>query len=373
MLNKKMSFVAWYIDNWLRRVIPEPYYTLVFVEERIGVSDVVTQVMVECCKHAFDVTSPTRSVSAHAGGAGQVHASKAVNSERGRLQRALDYAYDYRTRLYGYGVSHGLNMPDGLLPPSMETIEEQLAGYQLTDFQRWELDNIRNMDLVKAIAEGRITSSKSVSIDDFLNIANQYDGIIREFQLDWENPEANAVFDFLALFTLEWRYSFDFFYELACEMSKNGVKKIPTIESRLPVFCTPHVLSSAVQETDPELFGSQQTWTDARMLVLRRRYVHDIVTAPDDEFGLSVVLFEQAQAFVVHALQCMPFEGMSLFEWFEKNSTPEDWGSVFREYDVFQAFVYPKEWEDDIKKVANVRKMIAATFHSLKNPGFRAH
>lgn len=373
MLNKKMSYVAWYVDSWLRCVIPKPYRTLVFETDRIDVHDIVAQVMVECCKHAYDVTEPTLSVSAHAGGAGQVHVSKSANRERGRLQRTLDYANKHRTALYNYGLSMGLDMPEGLLPPSMETVKEQTDGYQLTDFQRWELENIHDMELVKAIAKGRITTAKKVSINRYLDMASQYDETIHGFQLDWEKPDGNAVFDFLALFTLEWHYSFDFFYELACEMSKYGVKTIPSIESRLPVFCTPHVLTSAVQETDPELFGDQPTITNARMLVLRRRYIHDIVTASDDEFAMSIILFEQAQAFVSHTLSCMPFEDMSLFEWFEKKSSSDDWESVFREYDVFQVFARPKEWEDDIKKAAYVRRMIEATFHSPKNPDFRAH
>lgn len=156
-------------------------------------------------------------------------------------------------------------------------------------------------------------------------------------------------------------------------MSRNGIKSIPSIESRLPLFCTPHPIMSAVQQTDPELFGDEPTVTNARMLVLRRRYIHDIVTASDEDFGMPLILFEQAQAFVNHALTCMSFEGTSLFEWFERNSTSDDWTSVFREYDVYQAFVYPKVWEDDIKKVKYARQMIGATFHSPKNPDFHAH
>lgn len=373
MLNRKMSAIAWHIEDWLLHIVPEPYRTMVFCSDRIGVSYVVAQVMVECCKHAYDITEPTQSVSAHAGGAGKVHVSRSVNRERARLQRTLDYAYDYRTKLYDHGTSRGQNPPQELLPPSMRTVEEQLSGYQLTDFQRWELDNIREMKLVKAIAENRITSTKKVSIDKFLAMADQYDETIHEFQADWEKPEGNTIFDFLALFTLEWHYSFDFFYELACVMSENGIKAIPDIESRLSMFCTPHRIMSVLQATDPEIFGTQPLYTNARMIVLRRRSIHDIVMASDDDFGTHLALFELAQEFVAHAIAGMNIDGMTLFEWFEKNTASEDWTSVFREYDVFQAFVYPKDWESDINKVSYVRRMIGATFHSPKNPVFRAH
>lgn len=83
--------------------------------------------------------------------------------------------------LYDYASSQGLASLGGLLPPSMESVEEQIAGYQLTDFQRWALDNIREMKLVKAIAENRITSTKKVPIDKFLDKAARYDDIVHEF------------------------------------------------------------------------------------------------------------------------------------------------------------------------------------------------
>ena len=51
----------------------------------------------------------------------------------------------------------------------------------------------------------------------------------------------------------------------------------------------------------------------------------------------------------------MHLGGMSLLKCIAKETTMEDWASVFEIFDVLRTFVIPKEWPDE--RIQAVRKM----------------
>ena len=78
----------------------------------------------------------------------------------------------------------------------------RFPSYELSDFQYWELCNIYDMDLVKAVIEKRIGSSKKISVDRFIGMAEQFDSVIREQEKKFGTDPESSVFSSLVLFTL---------------------------------------------------------------------------------------------------------------------------------------------------------------------------
>ncbi|MDI3537208.1 MAG: hypothetical protein PWR12_1390 [Eubacteriaceae bacterium] len=61
MMNKKMSSVATAIREVIIKIFPVEYQLFVF-GGKLTLGDIVEQVMVECCKYAYDNTTEKHSL-----------------------------------------------------------------------------------------------------------------------------------------------------------------------------------------------------------------------------------------------------------------------------------------------------------------------
>ena len=252
---------------------------------------------------------------------------------------------------------------------TLNNIKYRLAGHSINSFQFWEINNVHDMQLVKAIVERRI-SKKNFNNDMFIDYASEYDSTFVQFSKEWNKGNENVLFDFLAMFTLEWKYSFNFFYELANEMVRCNVSEIPDIKRRIVAFCGNPIINSLLLQINPRLVGGT-IHMDSRMLVSRRKYIHDIVTAPKEEFEEDLTRFLESLVVVASMLKFMTYRNIPIREWFIQNSTPDDWATVFRDYDIYQAFVPAKDWTDK-KKIRYVKDMYNKISFDYKNPGNRS-
>ena len=361
-MNQKMQKVAAEIESTIIRTFPVEYQLFVF-DGRITIKDIVSQIMVELCKYSYDSIQEKHSLTYYLGGTGSVEDDK-----RMALQRTVGYINERRSIDHNYLKRRGWHV-DGLITPKMEDIKSKTSGHKYSAFQFWEINNVRDMRLVKAIVEKRI-AKKYCTIDIFKEYAAEYDDFFSKLEDDWKRYGENSLFAFLALFTLEWKYSFDFYYEIATEMLRCNVKEIPGMPWRLTAFSATGAFTSILSESHPQIVGSN-FYADSRVLIQRRKYIHDIVTAPEDEFIKELCRYNEILVIVVSILTRMTVGYKNIQEWFVNNTTPEDWESVFRDYDVFQAFTSQKDWSNR-KKIRYVKNIYDKLSFDYKNPENRS-
>ena len=362
-MNENMHAVAVAIEKVITQTFPTEYLMFVF-NGKLTLHDIIGQVLVECCKYAYDNTAEKHSLNYHLKSTDLLLDK---DSERMILQRTMSYIQERRMIQHDMLRNRGISV-EGLIAPDMENIKDRLAGYQLNDFQYWEINNVHNMRLVKAIVERRLPK-KNFNTEMFKECADEYDCTCQHYAKDWKNGD-NVIFDFLALFTLEWKYSLDFYYELATEMLKSDVSEIPNIKRRLVAFSGNPSIDSLLLQFEPRFIeGTLHTYS--RMLVPRRKYIHEIVSLSADAFEEELIRFNESIILVSAILLHMTYKKIPIRDWFVKNSSPEDWLSVFRDYDVFQAFNSEKDWSNK-KKIRYVKEIYNAMSYDYKNPEYRS-
>ncbi|MEY8427848.1 hypothetical protein AALA00_09075 [Lachnospiraceae bacterium 46-15] len=353
MLNDKMQKVFKTIKQVITGTLPDKYIYFL-LEDRIDLDDLVMQILFECCKFAYDSTAKKSSLRAHM-------TSPELDDERMLHQRTVQKINDYRMQEYLTRKEQiGIEL-DGLLPPNMKDIKEKIEGYQFNDFQYWEINNVHDMRLVSAITDNRILS-KNFTKQIFIEYANEYDDVIRTMKEKSEEGPECMVFGSLALYTLAWKYAFDFYYNVAVEMDRTGQKYIEDVERKCSLFCGPVGL---ISELPPQYTGGI-IHTDSRMILIREKFVSSFLDLSETDEAR----YREALVTVSSMLMRMTYQGTNIRKWFVENTTVEDWALVMEEYDVFQIFVSGKSWTN--KRIRYVKEIYTALRQANKNPDFRS-
>lgn len=360
-----MKSVAMAIEEVIINILQIEYQLYIF-SGKITLKDIICQVLVECCKYAYDNTSYKHSLNYYL----KIDQQKCLDSDSERMirKRTLDYIQERRYIQYKVLQSRGYAI-EGLLPSDMSNIHEKLSGHQINEFQYWEINNVHNMRIIKAIVEKRI-GKRNFTTDTFKDYAKEYDMYFKNLLDEWNNGNDNAVFDFLAMFTIEWKYSFNFFYELATEMVKCNVSTIPDMKRRIVAFCGTPSIDSRLLALNPNLLNGIIPM-DSRMIIPRQKYVHDIVTLQKDQFEDEFNKFVESLVVIRLILTHMTYRKRFIREWFVENSTEKDWISVFRNYNVFKAFVIDKDWNNK-KKIRHIKELYNQSSYDYKNPEYRS-
>ena len=273
-------------------------------------------------------------------------ASPELDDERMMCQRTVQKINDYRMQEYLMRKEQtGIEL-DGLLPPKMDDIREKIEGYQYNDFQYWEINNVHDMRLVSAIADDRIMS-KNFTKQTFIDYANEYDDVIQTMKVKSKEGPEGMVFGSLALYTLAWKYAFDFYYNIAVEMDRTGLKQIEDVERKCSLFCGPVGLISVL----PPNYTGGVIHTDSRMVVIREKYVSSFL----DLSEADETRYREALVTVSSMLMRMTYRGINIRKWFVENTTVGDWASVMETYNAFQIFVPDKNWTN--KRIRYVKEI----------------
>ena len=160
----------------------------------IGMANYIT---LEYIKYAFDNADPEYSLRHFRQGEND------TDDERMRQSRIMDYVLRYKQREV---ERSGIALPSGhkFAAVSMDTIEKKLQGHRLTELNYFEHQNIHDVELIKAIVEKRICSSKKISNSRFQEMFSQYDDLIESMITKSQNSDQELVFYAIAYFTLEW-------------------------------------------------------------------------------------------------------------------------------------------------------------------------
>ena len=340
------------IKQVITSTLPDQYIYFL-LEDRIDLDDLVMQILFECCKFAYDSTAKKSSLRAHM-------ASPELDDERMLHQRTVKKINAYRMQEYLTRKEQiGIEL-DGLLPPNMKDIKEKIEGYQFNDFQYWEINNVHDMRLVSAIADNRILS-KNFTKQIFIEYANEYDDVIRTMKEKSEEGPEGMVFGSLALFTLAWKYAFDFYYNVAVEMDRTGQKHIEDVERKCSLFCGPIGLVSVL----PPQYTGGTIHTDSRMILIREKFASSFLNLSETDEDR----YREALVTVSLMLMRMIYRGTNIRKWFVENTTVEDWALVMEEYNVFQIFVSNKNWTN--KRIRYVKEIYTLR-QANKNPDFRS-
>lgn len=353
MLNDKMHKVFETIKQVITGTLPDRYVDFLF-EDKISLDDLAMQILFECCKYAYDSTAKKSSLRAHM-------VSPELDDERMMRQRTVKKINDYRMQEYLIRKEQtGIEL-DGLLPPKMDDIRGKIEGYQFNDFQYWEINNVHDMRLVSAIADDKILN-KNFTKQIFIEYANEYDDVVRTMKVKSEEGPEGMVFGSLALYTLAWKYAFDFYYNIAVEMDRTGLKHVENVERKCSLFCGPVGLISIL----PSRYTGGVIHTDSRMVLIREKYVPAFL----DLSEMDETRYREALVTVSSMLMYMTYRGINIRKWFIENTTAEDWASVMETYNVFQIFVSDKNWTN--KRVRYVKEIYMALKQKEKNPDFRS-
>jgi len=358
-LNRKMTCIADEIGNSIIQYYDKEYVNLLFSND-LSIEDVIFQILVECCRYAY-LKNAQRHPIKHYIERGEL----GLDSERKRIKRVIDYINSHSEKerdalLKSIGVE--ILLPETKLVPQ----KNRYPSYELSEFQYWELNNIYNMDLVKSVIEKRIGSSKKVSVERFTDMANQYDDIISKLIASrWKSSE-EMVFCSLVVFTLETKYSFDFFYEIATEMDRMGKSEIPDMYNRLMAMTGNYKSTACLPDICPALAHDNDRFIEYPMIIQRQRYINDIINIPKesvDEYKFARIIEANVLANAVQSH--IRFNGKTMRAWFAEETDVDDWASVFQTYNVFRVFVKDKAWSPD--RIRAVRKMYDAVSLDYKS------
>lgn len=272
------------------------------------------------------------------------------DSERMAQSRIMQYVLKYKKReleLKGVDIPADHKFAD----TEMDAIDKKLKGYRLTEMNFFEQQNIHDLDLIKAIVERRIVSSKKVSNDRFKEMFEKYDEFVESLIERSKKSDEDMVFASLALFTFEWHFPMETFYFLSRIMEDEGLK---TVDRRaLGMLC-------GFINIESQFDGWAST--ESRM-VKERMFVLPYLFGKDtDDFNRETMLNLVREVIVLHARFLDSYftdDGEPYKEWFRKESSMEDWASFFRFYNIFSIW-HKKEWTRE--RIQHMRHLIDLTF-----------
>lgn len=344
-----MIAVANEIGNSICKYYDEDYLELLFEDNQIAIEDVIFQILVECCRYAYLSNSEKHPIMFY------IERDK-LEQETGRktIKRIIDYVntkYDVEEKRIKESIGEQILKPKDTEP--IKTKNNRYPEYQLSEFAYWELRNIHDMGLVKAIVERRIGSSKKVTVDHFLEMTKQYDDVIKSYKEKFLKTPEDTVFSSMVLFTLQCRYSLDFYYQISKEMEENGVKEIPNQHDRLMTMSGAYKCISSLPNIMPEFAHDSDRIIEYPPIIQRIRFVNELISKQTDELLLARMIEFNVLANAVQSH--IYLNGLPMRTWFLKNTTIDDWASVFETYNVFRTFVSEKDWTE--ANIQAVRKM----------------
>ncbi len=143
-------------------------------------------------------------------------------------------------------------------------------------------------------------------------------------------------------------------------MQINGKSEIVDLERKLLLLCG-SISVNSVLPFFSEHFQKVSYHLGSRMIVARRKFLQDILSddMEADSFNTDLHRFQEGLCLTVLIRQIMTFHGIPLQQWFNENTTIDDWESVFKMYNVYQTFVRDKKWTKRIAR--SIKSMYKAT------------
>lgn len=116
--------------------------------------------------------------------------------------------------------------------------------------------------------------------------------------------------------------------------------------------------------TNPEIVPAPLS-SDNRFLMIRRKFVHDLVTLDDHSFEDLTQQYMNVQVIISEVLRSMVVDGTPIKEWFIKYTDESDWISAFRNYELFDIYTPAKTWDKKKLRIAkNIYNAVSIDYKS---------
>lgn len=321
---------------------PKKYLDMVFVGG-MSIKIFVNEILVEFIKYAFDNSQEKHPLRYYV-----PYSVDENSSERMVYSRLLAYCQKYRNQEYEEFKYMGADI-EGLKAKPMQSMEEKKEGYDITPMQYFELTNLHDIAALKSFVEGRLKDVKKVSNTSFKEMMEEYDHNVEIWSQKKNESDYNRVFYSLALFTIDWKYGFEFAYLMAQKMEQLKVKEID--RNFFSILYARMTITSVL---------GCQVGIDSRMIKARQEMIDVLI--PDnlewtDDIDFGIKCYSELLVIMAQLNKGIQLEsGGTLREKFVKETTMKDWASFFKEYDVFEAW---NKKELSSTRIRNMRKVIS--------------
>ncbi len=348
-MNDILLSVGSAISEYIIEEFPRKYLENVFGGS-LEIDDLIDQVILECIKFAYDSTQEKHSIRYYL----KQNADEENADVRMKYSRLMSIVNEAKKNELAFFRQAGYDVREHEVQ-DMVNMPDKLEGYKLSEMNFFEITNVGELELIKAIINHRIMYAKKIPNDKFKEIANQYDKYVLTWRELSQDNDKNMVFYSLAYFTIEWKYAFNFLYSCLDTMDKAGIWDEDEIISRIGMLFGYKSFSSAL---------GFDVSIDSRMIGFREKLIPLFLNSARAENQYSEML-----ALVAWITKNIRIDDLPIKEWFIKNTTLEDWASFVKEYDVFKHVPAHKNWSG--KYIAMMRRLMARVFP--ENPEKRSY
>ena len=295
-------------------------------------------ILLEIIKDAYDEAEKKQSIRANRG--------SDADDLRMRDSRSMKYAQHYRSLQYEHILETTGAEVKELLPDDVSTMDGKLDGHKISGMQYFELNTISDIPLLKAIVNKRICDVKSISNDVFIAYMDEYQKFIDGLIGMLDGDDEDVIFATIALFTLEWKYQVELFYQCAVEAEKHKTKEIPI--ERIGLLCAELPIPVHAERTIIH--------TESRFVMHRLEIVPHVYEDKDQEWDeIKEKFFEYFIA--KYYIEREIVHKWSLPEYFVTHIDRSKWADFFREHYDLRKIYKPKEWNNfRIRYVRNIYK-----------------
>ena len=361
MLTPKMHKIADDIGSFIVNCYDEEYLDWPF-SCGLVIEDIIFQVLILCCRYAYLVNAEKHPISYYI-----KQDDLEYDLARKEHERIIKYILE-KENLANERMKQ--NIGDSFNSPDISLVKKgnRYPEYSFSKFQYWESKNIHDMELVKSVVERRISSSKKVPNSRFIAIAEEYDSAVALMKEEFGKSPERTVYSSIQFFTLQQRYSFDYFYEIADAMENLGIKSFPDMKDRLMTVSGQYKSVSSLPELYPNYAADSDRKIEYQLILQRRRIIPQMLSN-NDYVSIIFGAFIEGNTLVNAIRSHMSLGGKPLPQIIAEETTIEDWASVFEIYDVFSTFVPYKNWTDSkIQVVRKIYDLLSLDYKSLKHP-----
>lgn len=333
-----------FIDNRIDNFFSERE---LYVLSPFNLEDLRDCILLEIIKDAYDEAEKKQSIRANRG--------SDADDLRMRDSRSMKYAQHYRSLQYEHIRETTGVLVKELLPDDVSSIGGKIDGHKISQMQYFELNTMSDIPLLKAIVNKRICDVKSISNDSFIDYMDEYHKFIGGLIDMLGGDDEDVIFATIALFTLEWKYQIELFYQCAVEAEKQKIKEVP--KERIALLCAELPVPVPLERTIIH--------TESRFVLHRLELVPHIYEDSDE------VWEEKKEKFFKYFIAKYYIEReivhkWSLPEYFVTHIDRSKWAEFFRDHYDIRKIYNPKEWNNF--RIRYVRKLYKTMIKEMPVP-----
>lgn len=332
-----------FIDNQLNRFF---YNRKTYATSPFNVDSLRDCILFEIIKEAYSELEEKKSLRAHR--------KSDADALRMRDSRWMSYLQYYRNLQYERVKEKTGECVSELLPDKVDSMPGKLTGHQITKMQYFELNTMSRLQILKSITNKRICDVKKISNEQFIQEMVEYDRMIDELLNLLDGNIEDILFATIALYTLEWTFNIELFYNCAVEAEKNKEKEVP--EKRLLLLCS---------ELSVPAPANKVIHTETRFVLHRLDLVSYMYKESDKawhEIEDKLSRYFIAKYYVKKDV----FHNWSIPQYFATHIPREDWADFIRKHYNLRNIYKKKEWNN--KRIRYFRKVVQAMIRDVPEP-----